>query len=130
MATVNQRRRRRRRRGRGAEAAAGPLAGGPARRGVCRRIYQRAPKKPNSANRWVARVRRAAGGGRSPLSLVAHIPGEGHGLQEHARVLVRGGRVKDLPGVRHRIVRGAYDCGGVVGRLSSRSKYGTARPKG
>lgn len=87
------------------------------------KVYQRSPKKPNSANRWVARVR--VSGGRR---VVAHIPGEGNSLQEHASVLLRGGRVKDLPGVQHRVVRGALDCVGVTGRKTARSKYGTPRP--
>lgn len=101
----------------------GPLQGGPLARGVCLRVFTRNPKKPNSANRWVARVRR-----RSGAMLVAHIPGEGQSLQEHARVLVRGGRVKDLPGVHYRIVRGTYDCAGVANRITSRSRYGAPRP--
>lgn len=112
-----------RRMGKAVRRTAGALGGGPQARGVCLRVYQRSPKKPNSANRWVARVRRRTG-----AVLVASIPGEGHNLQEHAVVLVRGGGVKDLPGVHHRMVRGALDCAGVVGRVSSRSKYGTPRP--
>ncbi len=96
----------------------------PQRRGVCTRVYTTTPKKPNSALRKVARVRLTNG-----KEVNAYIPGEGHNLQEHSIVLIRGGRVKDLPGVRYHIIRGALDTAGVTGRLQSRSKYGTKRPK-
>lgn len=96
----------------------------PQRRGVCTRVYTTTPKKPNSALRKVARVRLNNG-----FEVTAYIPGEGHNLQEHSLVLVRGGRVKDLPGVRYHIVRGALDANGVENRTRSRSKYGTKRPK-
>jgi small subunit ribosomal protein S12 len=96
----------------------------PQRRGVCTRVYTTTPKKPNSAMRKVARVRLTNGN-----EVNAYIPGEGHNLQEHSIVLVRGGRVKDLPGVRYHIVRGALDTGGVEGRLQRRSKYGAKVPK-
>ncbi len=97
----------------------------PQRRGVCTRVYTTTPKKPNSALRKVARVRLTSG-----YEVTAYIPGEGHNLQEHSVVLIRGGRVKDLPGVRYHIIRGALDCAGVEGRRQSRSKYGAKRPKG
>jgi len=96
----------------------------PQRRGVCTRVYTTTPKKPNSALRNVARVRLSNG-----KEVNAYIPGEGHNLQEHSIVLVRGGRVKDLPGVRYHIVRGALDTAGVEGRNQRRSKYGTKKPK-
>jgi small subunit ribosomal protein S12 len=96
----------------------------PQRRGVCTRVYTTTPKKPNSALRKVARVRLSNG-----KEVNAYIPGEGHNLQEHSIVLVRGGRVKDLPGVRYHIVRGALDTAGVEGRNQRRSKYGTKKPK-
>ncbi len=96
----------------------------PQRRGVCVRVYTTTPKKPNSALRKVARVRLT-----NQREVNAYIPGEGHNLQEHSIVLVRGGRVKDLPGVRYHIVRGALDTAGVEGRNQRRSKYGTKRPK-
>ena len=96
----------------------------PQRRGVCVRVYTTTPKKPNSAMRKVARVRLTNGN-----EVNAYIGGEGHNLQEHSIVLVRGGRVKDLPGVRYHIVRGALDTAGVEGRAQRRSKYGTKRPK-
>lgn len=96
----------------------------PQKRGVCTRVYTTTPKKPNSAMRKVARVRLTNG-----TEINAYIPGEGHNLQEHSIVLVRGGRVKDLPGVRYHIVRGALDTAGVEGRLQRRSKYGAKRPK-
>ncbi len=100
------------------------LQGCPQRKGVCIRVYTTTPKKPNSAIRKVARVRLTNG-----VEVTAYIPGEGHNLQEHSVVLVRGGRVKDLPGVRYHIVRGAIDASGVEGRRKSRSKYGTKRSK-
>ena len=96
----------------------------PQRRGVCVRVYTTTPKKPNSAMRKVARVRLTNGKEGN-----AYIPGEGHNLQEHSIVLIRGGRVKDLPGVRYHLVRGTLDAAGVNGRLQSRSKYGAKRPK-
>ena len=97
----------------------------PQRRGVCIRVYTTTPKKPNSAMRKVARVRLTNGN-----EVNAYIPGEGHNLQEHSIVLVRGGRVKDLPGVKYHVVRGALDTAGVDGRTQRRSKYGTKMPKG
>jgi len=96
----------------------------PQRRGVCTRVYTTTPKKPNSALRKVARVRLTTG-----AEVTAYIPGEGHNLQEHSIVYVRGGRVKDLPGVRYHVVRGSADTQGVEGRSQGRSKYGTKRPK-
>ncbi len=100
------------------------LKGNPLKRGVCTRVYTTTPKKPNSALRKVARVRLTNG-----FEVTAYIPGEGHNLQEHSIVLIRGGRVKDLPGVRYHIVRGALDSAGVNDRRRSRSKYGAKRPK-
>jgi small subunit ribosomal protein S12 len=100
------------------------LDSSPQRRGVCTRVYTQTPKKPNSALRKVARVRLTNG-----REITAYIPGVGHSLQEHSVVLVRGGRVKDLPGVRYHIVRGTLDSTGVSGRQQSRSKYGAKRPK-
>ena len=100
------------------------LKGSPQRRGVCTRVYTVTPKKPNSALRKVCRVRLSTG-----TEVTAYIPGEGHNLQEHSIVLVRGGRVKDLPGVRYHIIRGALDTAGVEGRTQRRSKYGAKRPK-
>lgn len=96
----------------------------PQRRGVCTRVYTTTPKKPNSALRKVARVRLTNG-----FEVTAYIPGEGHNLQEHSIVLIRGGRVKDLPGVRYHIVRGTYDTSGVEDRKNGRSKYGVKRKK-
>jgi small subunit ribosomal protein S12 len=100
------------------------LRGNPQKRGVCTRVMTATPKKPNSALRKVARVRLVNG-----IEVTAYIPGEGHNLQEHSVVLVRGGRVKDLPGVRYHIVRGSLDTLGVEKRRKARSKYGTKRPK-
>jgi small subunit ribosomal protein S12 len=100
------------------------LKSNPQKRGVCTRVYTTTPKKPNSALRKVARVRLTNG-----FEVTAYIPGEGHNLQEHSIVLIRGGRVKDLPGVRYHIVRGSLDASGVTGRNKSRSKYGTKKPK-
>jgi small subunit ribosomal protein S12 len=100
------------------------LDSSPQRRGVCVRVYTTTPKKPNSAMRKVARVRLTNG-----KEVNAYIPGEGHNLQEHSIVLIRGGRVKDLPGVRYHLIRGALDTAGVDGRNQRRSKYGTKRPK-
>ncbi len=96
----------------------------PQKRGVCTRVYTTTPKKPNSALRKVARVRLTNG-----MEVTAYIPGEGHNLQEHSIVMIRGGRVKDLPGVRYHIIRGTLDTSGVADRMQSRSKYGTKRPK-
>jgi small subunit ribosomal protein S12 len=100
------------------------LAGSPQKRGVCTRVYTTTPKKPNSALRKVARVRLTNG-----FEVTSYIGGEGHNLQEHSVVMIRGGRVKDLPGVRYHTVRGTLDCAGVTGRRQSRSKYGAKRPK-
>ena len=100
------------------------LENNPLKRGVCTRVYTTTPKKPNSALRKVARVRLTNG-----YEVTAYIPGEGHNLQEHSIVLIRGGRVKDLPGVRYHIVRGTLDSAGVNDRKRSRSKYGAKRPK-
>ena len=100
------------------------LEGSPQKRGVCTRVYTTTPKKPNSAMRKVARVRLTNG-----FEVTSYIPGEGHNLQEHSVVLIRGGRVKDLPGVRYHIVRGTLDTQGVSDRRQRRSKYGAKRPK-
>ncbi len=98
------------------------LRGNPQKRGVCTRVYTTTPKKPNSALRKVARVRLVNG-----IEITAYIPGEGHNLQEHSIVLVRGGRVRDLPGVRYKVIRGAYDCAAVQDRKKARSRYGAKR---
>ncbi|MBI4464266.1 MAG: 30S ribosomal protein S12 [Acidobacteria bacterium] len=100
------------------------LQSSPQRRGVCVRVYTTTPKKPNSALRKVARVRLTNG-----IEVTAYIPGVGHNLQEHSIVLIRGGRVKDLPGVRYHIIRGTLDAAGVTSRKQGRSKYGAKRPK-
>ena len=100
------------------------LKGAPQRRGVCTRVYTQTPKKPNSALRKVARVRLTSG-----MEVTAYIPGEGHNLQEHSIVLVRGGRVRDLPGVRYKVVRGALDASGVRERKQARSRYGAKKEK-
>lgn len=100
------------------------LQGSPQKRGVCTRVYTTTPKKPNSALRKVARVRLTNG-----IEVTAYIPGEGHNLQEHSIVLIRGGRVKDLPGVRYHIIRGTLDTQGVQDRKQGRSKYGAKKPK-
>ena len=100
------------------------LKGSPQRRGVCTRVYTTTPKKPNSALRKVARVRLTSG-----IEVTAYIPGVGHNLQEHSIVLIRGGRVKDLPGVRYHVIRGTLDSVGVSDRKQGRSKYGAKRPK-
>ena len=100
------------------------LKGSPQKRGVCTRVYTTTPKKPNSALRKVARVRLTNG-----FEVTSYIGGEGHNLQEHSVVLIRGGRVKDLPGVRYHTVRGTLDCAGVTDRRQGRSKYGAKRPK-
>ncbi|EGF82963.1 hypothetical protein BATDEDRAFT_21224 [Batrachochytrium dendrobatidis JAM81] len=99
------------------------LEGCPQKRGVCIKVYTVKPKKPNSAQRKVCKVRLTTG-----KEVIAYIPGEGHNLQEHSVVLIQGGRVSDCPGVRYKVCRGALDCAGVVGRTSSRSRYGTKRP--
>lgn len=106
------------------KSAAPALKGSPQKRGVCTRVYTTTPKKPNSALRKVARVRLVNG-----IEVTAYIPGIGHNLQEHSVVLVRGGRVKDLPGVRYHIIRGTLDAAGVEKRRQARSKYGVKRPK-
>jgi small subunit ribosomal protein S12 len=100
------------------------LHGSPQKRGVCTRVYTTTPKKPNSALRKVARVRLT-----NSIEVTAYIPGEGHNLQEHSIVLIRGGRVKDLPGVRYHIIRGTLDTAGVTDRKQGRSKYGAKKPK-
>jgi len=100
------------------------LDGNPQRRGVCTRVYTTTPKKPNSAMRKVARIRLTSG-----YEVTAHIPGEGHNLQEHSIVLIRGGRVKDLPGVRYRVIRGTLDTVGIAKRTQGRSKYGARKVK-
>ena len=100
------------------------LQGNPQKRGVCTRVYTTTPKKPNSALRKVAKVRLTNG-----IEVIAYIPGEGHNLQEHSLVLIEGGRVKDLPGVRYHIVRGTMDTAGVDDRKTSRSRYGAKRPR-
>jgi len=106
------------------KSASPALMSCPQRRGVCVRVYTTTPKKPNSALRKVARVRLTNG-----MEVTTYIPGIGHNLQEHSVVLIRGGRVKDLPGVRYHIIRGSLDASGVQNRKKSRSKYGTKRPK-
>ena len=106
------------------KSSSADLVGSPQKRAVCLRVYTNTPKKPNSALRKIARVRLTNG-----REVSAYIPGEGHNLQEHSVVLVRGGRVKDLPGVRYHIVRGSLDATGVAERQQSRSKYGAKRPK-
>lgn len=123
MPTINQlvRKERRAQKSRSKSPA---LTSCPQRRGVCTRVYTTTPKKPNSALRKVAKVRLSNG-----YEVISYIPGIGHNLQEHSVVLIRGGRVKDLPGCRYHIVRGVLDTQGVQGRLQSRSKYGTKRPK-
>ena len=123
MPTINQLIRKRRKK-KQTKSKAPALECNPLKRGVCVRVYTTTPKKPNSALRKVARVRLTNG-----MEVSAYIPGEGHNLQEHSVVIVRGGRVKDLPGVRYHIVRGLMDTGGVEGRMQSRSKYGTKKPK-
>ena len=123
MPTKNQLIRNGRRRKK-SKSKAPALNGNPLKRGVCVRVYTTTPKKPNSALRKVARVRLTGG-----MEVSAYIPGVGHNLQEHSVVLVRGGRVKDLPGVRYHIVRGVLDTGGVEGRRQSRSLYGAKKPK-
>jgi small subunit ribosomal protein S12 len=123
MSTVNQLVRKSRTR-RNEKTKVPALAGSPQKRGVCTRVYTTTPKKPNSALRKVAKVRLTNG-----FEVISYIGGEGHNLQEHSVVLIRGGRVKDLPGVRYHTVRGSLDCAGVNDRKQSRSKYGAKRPK-
>lgn len=123
MATINQLVRKPRKTKR-KKSTVPALEGCPQRRGVCTRVYTTTPKKPNSALRKVARVRVTNGS-----EVTAYIGGEGHNLQEHSVVLIRGGRVKDLPGVRYHIVRGSLDTSGVSGRRQGRSKYGEKKPK-
>ena len=123
MPTLNQLIRNRRRAAK-SKSKSPALESCPQRRGVCTRVFTTTPKKPNSALRKVARVRLSNG-----FEVNSYIPGIGHNLQEHSVVLIRGGRVKDLPGVRYHIVRGVLDLQGVNGRLRGRSKYGTKRPK-
>ena len=123
MATVNQLVRKPRAVKR-AKSTVPALEASPQKRGVCTRVYTTTPKKPNSAMRKVARVRLTNG-----FEVTSYIGGEGHNLQEHSVVLIRGGRVKDLPGVRYHTVRGTLDCAGVSDRKQGRSKYGTKRPK-
>ena len=123
MPTVNQLIRKARRRPK-KKAKTPALQACPQRRGVCVRVYTSTPKKPNSALRKVARVRLTNG-----IEVTSYIPGMGHNLQEHSVVLIRGGRVKDLPGVRYHIIRGALDASGVEGRHNGRSKYGAKKPK-
>ena len=115
---------RRGRRDKIAKVKTAALKGSPQRRGVCTRVYTTTPKKPNSALRKVARVKLT-----SAVEVTAYIPGEGHNLQEHSMVLVRGGRVKDLPGVRYKIIRGSLDTQGVKARKQARSKYGAKKEK-
>jgi small subunit ribosomal protein S12 len=123
MPTINQLVRKGRKKAQ-KKSASPALTSCPQKRGVCTRVYTTTPKKPNSALRKVARVRLTNG-----YEVSAYIPGEGHNLQEHSVVLIRGGRIKDLPGVRYHIIRGALDSVGVDDRRKSRSKYGTKRPK-
>ena len=123
MPTINQLIRKGRRR-LPKKSTAPALKGCPQKRGVCTRVYATTPKKPNSALRKVARVRLT-----NAMEVTAYIPGEGHNLQEHSSVLIRGGRVKDLPGVRYHIIRGTLDTQGVNSRRQGRSKYGAKRPK-
>ena len=123
MATVNQLVRKPRR-SKKEKSNVPALQASPQKRGVCTRVYTTTPKKPNSAMRKVARVRLTNG-----FEVSSYIGGEGHNLQEHSVVLIRGGRVKDLPGVRYHTIRGSLDCAGVDSRRAGRSKYGTKRPK-
>ena len=124
MATVNQLVRKPRKR-KVSKTDVPALKGSPQRRGVCTRVYTTTPKKPNSALRKVARVRLTSG-----FEVTAYIPGIGHNIQEHSVVLIRGGRVKDLPGCRYHVVRGTLDAGGAKDRKNGRSKYGGKKPKG
>ena len=124
MPTINQLVKQGRARQRGKHGAPA-LQGSPQKRGVCTRVYTTTPKKPNSALRKVARVRLTNG-----IEVTSYIPGVGHNLQEHSIVMIRGGRVKDLPGIRYHIIRGTLDTAGVAGRKQSRSKYGAKATKG
>ena len=124
MPTINQLVRRPRKKGGKGKKRISDISGSPQRRGVCLIVRTQTPKKPNSALRKVARVRLTNG-----MEVTAYIPGEGHNLQEHSIVLIRGGRVKDLPGVRYHIIRGTLDAQGVEARNQSRSKYGAKKPK-
>ena len=117
-------RRKQERRVKNGEKKTPALQNSPQKRGVCLRVYTKAPKKPNSAVRKLAKVRLSNG-----FEVIAYIPGEGHNLQEHSVVLLRGGRTKDLPGVKYKVIRGAYDTQGVKGRQQARSKYGTKKTK-
>ena len=123
MPTINQLVRKGRKRAK-KKTDAPALGNSPQKRGVCTRVYTSTPKKPNSALRKVARVRLTNG-----IEVTSYIPGVGHNLQEHSVILIRGGRVKDLPGVRYHVIRGTLDSGGVVDRRRSRSKYGAKKPK-
>ena len=123
MPTINQLLRKRRRRPTARDKVPA-LEKSPQKRGVCVKVYTTTPKKPNSAMRKVARVRLTNG-----FEVTSYIGGEGHNLQEHSVVLIRGGRVKDLPGVRYHVVRGTLDCSGIEDRRNGRSKYGSKRPK-
>ena len=117
-------RRKQERRVKNGEKKTPALQNSPKKRGVCLRVYTKAPKKPNSAVRKLAKVRLSNG-----FEVIAYIPGEGHNLQEHSVVLLRGGRTKDLPGVKYKVIRGVYDTQGVKGRQQARSKYGTKKTK-
>jgi len=117
-------RRKQERRVKNGEKRTPALQKSPQKRGVCLRVYTKAPKKPNSAVRKLAKVRLSNG-----FEVIAYIPGEGHNLQEHSVVLLRGGRTKDLPGVKYKVIRGVYDTQGVKGRKQARSKYGTKKTK-
>ena len=117
-------RRKQERRVKNGEKKTPALQNSPQKRGVCLRVYTKAPKKPNSAVRKLAKVRLSNG-----FEIIAYIPGEGHNLQEHSVVLLRGGRTKDLPGVKYKVIRGVYDTQGVKGRQQARSKYGTKKTK-
>ena len=123
MPTINQLLKKRRRRPSSRDKVPA-LEKSPQKRGVCLRVYTKAPKKPNSAVRKLAKVRLSNG-----FEVIAYIPGEGHNLQEHSVVLLRGGRTKDLPGVKYKVIRGVYDTQGVKGRQQARSKYGTKKTK-
>jgi len=123
MATINQVSRGAGKSKRSGKRRSNTTLGTPQKKGVCLRVMIRSPKKPNSANRKVAKIRLSSG-----KVIIAYIPGEGHNLQEHGTVLVRGGRVKDLAGVKYKCIRGKYDLVGVKDRKSSRSKYGTKKP--
>ena len=117
-------RRKQERRVKNGEKKTPALQNSPQKRGVCLRVYTKAPKKPNSAVRKLAKVRLSNG-----FEVIAYIPGEGHNLQEHSVVLLRGGRTKDLPGLKYKVIRGVYDTQGVKGRQQARSKYGTKKTK-